>query len=285
MKIIDKYKDFYDWFVVDNDPHNTFVRTKPYLIENEDKDIFNILRRCGILDYNLYRYMVPSNGKSIPIDVQSIVFGIYPKVYSVPVFLIYRGLSLDYFIGDEEFYKHMKSYKKIDVFKMGEPHKYVLEYLSKNLGIDVKYIDYWLSNTKNIVDKYKSVECPEVFNKIGSPTFIIFDSGVAKHIYHKDSNTIPIEYLHKKPILYSLPWLITNVNFNRFEFKIYNAFGSELLDINTYNRIENALYMLKRELISEPSNDIKVQIAGFDNVDSFRNTNNRLKRSTKKKTK
>lgn len=285
MKIIDKYKDFYDWFVVDNDPHNTFVRTKPYLIENEDKDIYNILMQCGILDHNLYRYMVPSKGKSIPIDVQPIIFGIYPKVYSVPVFLFKRGLSLDYFIGDEKFYKHMKSYKKIDVFRMEVYHQFVLSYLSDNLGVNVKCIDYWLSNTKKIVDKYKSVECPDVFNKIGSPTFIIFDSGVAKHIYHKDRNTIPIEYLYKEPILYKLPWLIGNVNFNRFEFKIYNAFESELLDINTYNRIENALYMLKREPISEPSNDIKVQIAGFDNVDSFRNTNNRLKRNTKKKTK
>lgn len=288
MKIIDKYKDFYDWFVVDNDPHNTFVRTKPYLIENEDKDISNILKRCGILNDYLYRRMIPSKGKSTVIDVQSIIFGIYPKVYSVPVFLINKGLSLDYFIGDEEFYTHMKSYKKIDVFKMGEPYEYVLEYLSENLSIDVKFIDYWLTNTKKIVDKYKSVECPEVFNKIGSPTFIIFDSGVAKHIHYKDMNIFPREYFYKNDdylLGYTMPWLIGNVNFNRFEFKIYNAFASELLDINTYNRIENALYMLKQEPISEPSNDIKVQIAGFDNVDSFRNTNNRLKRNTKKKTK
>lgn len=289
MKIIDKNKDFYDWFIVDNEPHNVFVRNKPYLIENEDRDIYSMLKRCGILGDNLYRYMMPSKGKFVCVDVQPIVFGIYPKVYSVPVFLIERGCcNLDYFVGDENFYTHMKSYKKIDSFKMDESHEYVLDYLSKNLNIDTKDIDYWLTNTKQLINKYKSVECPDVFNKIGCPTFIIFENRVAKYIHYKDMNTFPRDYYYKDDNVmlgYTMPWLIGNVNFNRFEFKIYNAFASELLDINTYNRIENALYMLKQEPISEPSNDIKVQIAGFDNVDSFRNTNNRLKINTKKKTK
>ena len=283
MKIIDNHKDFYDWFVTDNEPHNVFVRNKPYLIENEDKDICSILRGCGILhDNHIYRYVKLSDEKSICVDVQSIVFGIYPKVYSVPIFLTYNGsYGLDYVMGDENFYKHMKSYKKIDVSRMDESHEYVLDYLADNLKVNTKNIDYWLINTKHIVDNYKSVECPEVFNKIKCPTFIILDSSISKYIYYTDQDTIPAKYLLKCSFLYKLPWLIGNVNFNRFQFKIYNAFGSELLDINTYNIIENALYMMKQEPISEPSNDIKIQIAGFDNVDSFRNTNNRLKRNKK----
>jgi hypothetical protein len=64
---------------------------------------------------------------------------------------------------------------------------------------------------------------------------------------------------------------IGNVTFTKLGTDIIRYWIDELMDINTYNNIENFLWSIKQEPIANPDNKTKIISHGFDLKESFRN--------------
>ena len=63
---------------------------------------------------------------------------------------------------------------------------------------------------------------------------------------------------------------VTNICFSRLSKNILKYWYDELNTINTYNNIENFLWSIKQEPISNPDNKTKILSHGFDLKTSFR---------------
>ena len=64
---------------------------------------------------------------------------------------------------------------------------------------------------------------------------------------------------------------IINLSFIKLNPDIIRFWIDDLLDINTYNNIENFLWSIKQEPIANPDNKTKIISHGFDLKESFRN--------------
>ena len=63
---------------------------------------------------------------------------------------------------------------------------------------------------------------------------------------------------------------IGNCSFEKLGKNILKIWMEELMSVNTYNNIENFLWSIKQEPISEPDNKTKIVNHGFDLKTSFR---------------
>lgn len=111
-------------------------------------------------------------------------------------------------------------------------------------------LSYFHSGKRRINEDPFKIECKRLFEILKVPIF---------NIYKKDStmrNQQLITIVEKNPNLLETPLL-----------KAYPDIQAEQ---DVYNDIENFLWEHKQEPISEPSNDLKIQAAGFDKKTSFR---------------
>ena len=99
MKIISKYKDFYDYLAQDYNADITYVR-KPFFITD---NLYNFFKNRNY--FNGYSYIPNSD-----IFIDSILFGIYPYVYEAPLVRIKYKTSTDM----NEFYYYFFSPKDIE---------------------------------------------------------------------------------------------------------------------------------------------------------------------------
>ena len=87
MKIISKFKDFYDFIVQDHDADLNYVRQIDICYENYD----NLLKK----DKNISLYHSSRNYSEGDIVFDNYIFGIYPYVYSQPIMRIFLRTLTD----------------------------------------------------------------------------------------------------------------------------------------------------------------------------------------------
>ena len=261
MKIISKYKDFYDYLVQDNEPNMTYIRqsffTKENLFHLMPKEIMTSDRKY----YNdiYYKY---------DISIHNITFGIYPYVYSSPYMMIKIRANwgyehIPYFFSKEDL-KKIRTAEDLEKFAK----KQAREYCKKNNEFKALKKYTYFTNCKghlgnDIIDFYtKKVECKKVFEYIKAPIICEYDSKITP--YSKFIHGVNyFELNHAK--------FLINISFTKLNSDIIRFWKDELLDINTYNNIENFLYTITQEPISNPDNNTKILSHGFDLKTSFRN--------------
>lgn len=269
MKIISKYKDFYDYLVQDHDADLTYVRKIGFV----DKYYDNLFNKTDIyIPYysKYYGYMYTDyytkNRMNGELCFDNFIFGIYPYVYSQPILRIYYHtcgnidnkiiiLGKDLVDGLK---KNDKEYKD-KLIQLAQK-----EYDQLNYDIRVKVFFPKHVYKVDQINRYVwKVECPELFYKIGAPVFV---KNYSELFNGENNNVYGNEWeINKKPIHY-----ITNISFQKLQENILKYWYDELNDLNTYINIENFLWSIKQEPEAKPDNKTKILAHGFDLKTSFR---------------
>ena len=294
MKIISKFKDFYDYLAQDYDADILYFR------EAKLKEMTGDMRNLYIK--NWYRktensllgvdltYQEMRGLKLGNVKIDGVIFGVYPFVYSTPVFILFGredngavcwGDALVLFLG--------RSF--IDKLKEIKDNKQMIKTISKfcedsakafNKSIqnswfyeryklaDVEYRPIGKFNFSEITDKIGKIECREIFDTLGSPVFI----ENSEYVDFENSPYSKLFYelkqkLYKNPNLRKTHYL-TDLSFNELDPDIIKYWYNDLCDLNTYNYIENFLWSQKHEVASEQTNNEKILSHGFDLKTSFR---------------
>ena len=266
MKIISKYKDFYDYLAPDYNADITYVRNPYFITDNLTKKFPNIFYS----HYNLYGYRYTND-----ISVHKIYFGIYPYIYSVPIIKIKYKSPVNntefyfYFVTENDL-NNIITENDFTTFCKNKVTKYLnsLQYpenKAKPLNT-YKSSLYYLKNIGEYIKKeyISKVENKSVFKYIKAPVFCEYNEYIinSKNYYelteYKGSDTLDTKQ-----------WL-ANCSFEKLDMNILKIWFDELKSVNTYNNIENFLWSIKQETISEPSNKTKIINHGFDLKTSFR---------------
>jgi hypothetical protein len=112
-----------------------------------------------------------------------------------------------------------------------------------------------------IIEKTFKFECKEIFQKLNAPVYVWYD-------YKLFNDSVYAEQISEGKVT-DIRY-ITNICFNKLSFNILKYWYDELNDVNTYNNIENFLWSIKQEPISNPDNKTKILSHGFDLKTSFR---------------
>lgn len=267
MKIISKYKDFYDYIVQDHDADITFVRDIKFHHEYLD-DLFyqkNEYKYHGRSHYDLH--------KEGNIFFESYIFGIYPYVYAQPIINVkWRSIT-----GFEENDRYILSKSEADGILNNEQlvidglidkvNKKLSEHvIDKKMSAPIKasFSPSYKSLSERVSEQMWKVECKEIFYKLQSPVFVkyyreLFVDGSYWSSHYNDMVS------PKRTIQY-----VSGISFNKLNYNILKYWYDELYDLNTYINIENFLWSVKHEPESEPDNKTKILSHGFDLKTSFR---------------
>lgn len=264
MKIISKYKDFYDFLCQDNDADLHYVRT-PFFVTNDYTHMYRqTFEHQGFhVSRNFERWYSPKSVGSI--FMSAIIYGIYPYVYSQPylclnvedsvgntnglIEVVSKSWCDDYSsLSDDNSRKAMLKSKSADILShhpnSKEPRNYRFHQFSMN----------------RLLWKY---ECPEIFKRIGAPVFIEANDKILGNIYNTSMDFKRIG--DGKYIKY-----VANICFNKLGENVLKCWFDELNDINTYINIENFLWSIKQEPENDPDDKTKIISHGFDLKTSFR---------------
>ena len=255
MKIISKYKDFYDYLVQDNEPDMTYVR-KPFLIMD------NIIHeRINWSNYN----------RNYDAIISNIIFGVYPYIYNAPYIKI-RVNSITgnseyflYFFTKEDLY-NIHANKDVEKLCSEKAKEYCVKHQNCRPLSKYVYEGWYYKRDAGEIIKNNNVlkkENKKIFEKIGAPVFIQNKSDVIDFNIFYENNFNYHDFLKTK--------FIGNVTFTKIGTDIIRYWIDELMDINTYNNIENFLWSIKQEPIANPDNKTKIISHGFDLKESFRN--------------
>lgn len=269
MKIISKYKDFYDYLAQDHDADIVYNRKPKFISE---RILNKFMDRRGKFSDPVY---YPYNKNEHNIQISYIYFGVYPYIYMAPYIKVktspYDRMSyLSQFNTQTYNHSHwIDEYRyvflnkdNIDSFKTNKDLvKFAQKYTSLHLKEqDINFRHNEPSNyiKKNYVGK---IECKDVFKYIECPVFCEYDSYILDTVI----------YIHEldKIKTFDLKY-IGNCCFNKLNKDILKYWINELINLNTYINIENFLWSIKQEPISNPDNKTKILSHGFDLKTSFR---------------
>ena len=275
MRIVSKYKDFYDFLAQDNDADITYVR-KPFLYKEN-------LDRLYCPDHNSWyssknipqsTYWYYRKKKEGDIDIENYIFGIYPYVYSQPYLEVAyiqkatANLSSNRITMSRDWCEEYISLK--DDKDKAEMEIDLAKRLTKNLSNDdddlFRVPKSYNPTSKTTISRYLwKEECPEIFMKIGAPTFVKYDDAVVEPTYGFEPRQQMDVVGNGKNLQY-----IANICFNKLSGGILKCWFDELNDLNTYINIENFLWASKQEPEHVPDNNTKIINHGFDLKTSFR---------------
>ena len=270
MKIISKYKDFYDYLVQDNDADLTYIRKIGFVNEYYD----NLFNKTDIyIPYysKYYGYMYidyyTKNRMNGELCFDNFIFGIYPYVYSQPILRIYYrtcgNIDNKFIIFGKDLVDGLKKNDKEYKDKLIQLAQQEYDQLNYDIRVKVffpKHI-YKVDQINRYVWK---VECPELFYKIGAPVFV---KDYSELFNGNDNNVYANErYENKNKTIH----YITNISFQKLQENILKYWYDELNDLNTYINIENFLWSIKQEPEAKPDNKTKILAHGFDLKTSFR---------------
>lgn len=267
MKIISKYKDFYDYLVQDHDADLTYVRKIGFADEYYD----NLFNKTDIhipyysKYYGYYNEYSVKNRRCGELCFDNFIFGIYPYVYSQPILRIYyidRYIDNKIIILGKDLVDGLKKNDKESQDKLIQLAQNEFDQLNYSVRVKVFFPKH-LYKVDQINRYIWKVECPELFYKIGAPVFVKYYS----ELFNGANNNAYINELetNKKKIHY-----ITNISFQKLQENILKYWYDELNDLNTYINIENFLWSVKQEPESKPDNKTKILAHGFDLKTSFR---------------
>ena len=258
MKIISKYKDFYDYMAPDFDSDNVYVRKFDVIT---DKTICSDVR--GTIE-KIFKFTLPYDrffyGRLDTIYTYPVIYGIYPYVYSVMA--IEFGKSFFHIFTREEFDKIIAEKDFRNVIK---------NFLIKN-GFDKKAVNeaiMWNYKAKDtFINGFSRIENTDVFKQINSPVFLYYYWGASflmpyNNVYYNELSRCGC----------ARGSVLSNISFQKLDVDIIAPFADLLYDLNTCIGIENFLYSSKQEPIAEPDNKTKIINHGFDTKTSFRKVN------------
>ena len=280
MKIISKYKDFYDYIVQDHDADITFVRNIGLVNEYFD-NLFNKEGRHMPYFNKYYGYnysdYTDKYAKDGDITLGSYLFGIYPFIYSQPFIdikysdnclnsehlkIILPKSIVDGILNPETRHNSITElltlcWDELGKTKFMSEKPFKIHYNGKTL-----YESSFYKNLKRYVWKD---DCPEIFYKIESPVFVkyyseLFADGAYWNNWPEEPRFGNSEYTH----------YVTSICFNKLNKNILKYWYDDAFDINTYINIENFLWSIKQEPESIPDNKTKIIAHGFDLKTSFR---------------
>lgn len=266
MKIISKYKDFYDsyGFILGKpDECITYVRTTE-VIDDDNKQYKSIIKK--LYDYGHLYFHVYGFKEDYVAWVESVVCGIYPYIYICPFYVIMQQLNKgrtfipidlkpipisEEFVHDKSKREHI--YNKVQT-KFDE-------YCDKNnirgkLHIQkIRENNYsWNKSIFKFETQSWKIENPDVFRELNVPTFMYVckNDDIARYV--KDYG------------------LTLNPIFVKQNFDVLGTNRTRIInEQNVYIDIENFLWEMKKEPESIPDNKTKIINAGFDLKTSFRN--------------
>lgn len=268
MKIISKYKDFYDSFgYILGKPDESIVYIRnTEIIKNDDKR-FNKQKKF-LDDYTYYEYGYRNKNEGYRAVINVMVCGIYPYLYMCPFYIIVSVTNYDNYLipvydidpipvsfDDIKNKDYDRIYNKVQVsFNKFANENHINSKSLKISEINSKGGKYGFYKQFNFINNNWKVENIDIFKELGVPTFV---------------------YTHKNSLIYNIfnyHELILNPVFTKMDF---NVLGSNMDDVinnsNVYIDIENFLWSMKQEPEAKPDNNTKIINAGFDLKTSFRN--------------
>ena len=289
MKIISKFKDFYDYLVQDFDADIIYVREAKY--QGKIDDIaYKYYKSYGdwiirdetkIVQFN---HAYPAHLGDLYLTL--FIYGVYPFVYSVPALLIYgrKDYTFESYQPVIEFLTRsfIESLNGLDKKKANEvfnefavncvkafnkKNKDTFPFNPYEEGVEYK-LDTRVENIYEdiITKRCKKLECPDVFNSLKAPVFIEEDDLL--DLYHAGYSLERDEIYKKRRSNYDQ--YVINPSLTTINPQIIKYWYDDLVNINTYNDIENFLWSIKQEPVSEPTNKQKIINHGFDIKTSFR---------------
>lgn len=274
MRIIDNRKDFYDYGVMyDTDDSICYVR-KTSLLKPDNQEHLPDIEKLERMIKDIIPCRFTGGNDETDIYIEHILVGIYPNIYLVPVACFYdyvkgiygleknpvlTGVPLDIYTDSARIQEYIAS--KYPMAKNRKVRGYA-EY-RKTLYRDCFAAERVIKN--NFV-----IELPEAFAVLGCPTFIhLCDFYPGGHRGCKSEAASAILYAQDKSC-YGQFAIIKNPVFTACPSFVLNPIRQLLDNTPVYNNIENFLWSIKQEPISEPDNKTKILNHGFDLKTSFR---------------
>ena len=268
MKIVSKYKDFYDYLVQDHDADIVFVRQLGIVKKYYD-DLFKV--DGNYTPYYSYRYGYYGSRSynrynDGDFTINSYLFGIYPYVYSQPVLEFKYTTITDI----EEWGSIILSKTLVDRILSGEDCYDDISKLVNDVlvGKHVKpfKIQKYRGDLSHVVKKHTwKVECKELFIKINSPVFVKYSPELFSFGAYYE-NTPEFQSVKESQKIH----YVTGISFQKLNFNILKYWYDDIYDLNTYINIENFLWSVKQEPVANPDNNTKILSHGFDLKTSFR---------------
>ena len=266
MRIVSKYKDFYDYLVQDHDADIIYVRNidVSYELYDElyvpDKKYIPCHTSYDVY-YGGYRSRKEKDGD---ISFDNYVFGVYPNVYSQPLARVKYTSVTD----NPEYLYIILTKQIVDDIILRNDISSLVDFANKEIEKvphfkEVKCFVSYSNPQKTLLNYVWKSECKEIFEKLKSPVWTkfdesLYDGGSYWHFLHdKDQPRKRVRY-------------VTDICFNKLNNNILKYWYNELNCINTYINIENFLWSIKQEPVSTPDNKIKILSHGFDLKTSFR---------------
>lgn len=287
MRIISKFKDFYDYLAQDYDADIVYSRIPRWTGD---------LRLRNLYMANTSWWRNTDNTKLLHIESQvrwsnieiggiepgGIVFGVYPFVYSTPIlklfgrdddgedawkypYTVYLGSTFIETLGNEQDLKvRCKLISRFagDTVKAYNKQHNDWWWPKLDETVEYKLENYYKDKILDCLKGYaRKIECPKIFETLGSPVFI--EENDLIDFYH---SPFPEKSKDKKTIKQYL----VDLSFNALDPNIIKYWYNDLCDLNTYNYIENFLWSIKQEPQSQQTNKEKILSHGFDLKTSFR---------------
>lgn len=289
MKIISRFKDFYDHNVIyDTDDTIEYYRSPEYITDNEER--FNTfvegipIRRAQNLLKKYRRwsktYSRPMEGNGYYMSFEYHVVGVFPHVYLFPIVIVYkmglgRNRTSNPDVPVEIFYKDItlpfnsQALREIGnkygmdfiQYKGKGPNKRPLHRVILRKFTDIEasffYLGEYISPDDIVIESPENLKSPdfrELFHMIDSPLFYISSHCVPKH--EPGGNLWSSECWR----------FCMNPDFSDLKYISLTPLVNE----GIYERIEEFITEHSTVPIPEPSNEVKIEAAGFDKVTSFR---------------
>lgn len=287
MRIISKFKDFYDYLAQDYDADIVYSRIPRWTGDLRLRNLYmsntswlrNNTDPTKLLHVELDALC--SKSEIGDIEPSGIVFGVYPFVYSTPILKLFgrddhgedawRYPSAVYignsFIETLENEQNLKVRCKLVSKFAGEAAKAYNKKCNNwweklDETVEYKVRNYQKDTILDYLKGYaRKIECPEIFKILGSPAFI--EENCLINFYNSPFPRKPKDKKDTKQYLVDL-------SFNALDPAIIKYWYNDLCDLNTYNNIENFLWSIKQEPQSEQTNSEKILSHGFDLKTSFR---------------
>ena len=281
MKIISKYKDFYDHLWFDEDPDIVYIRKEKVCFNNLD----NIIKGNGGYERELGRGIESIlRSSSGDISVIGFTFGIYPYVYTTPALAV----------GVIDYENVIKILSKSEVDSAAEiesksrQSEYFINIVKdffkgrndspKDFCLSRYYGSRGGSPMKDVMRYCWKKEVPDIFLKLKAPVFVsycgdiigsayssVLDVGYEKNMSDDDRVLVVSGALMTPKKRY-----VTNVCFEKLNLPITKYWFEDMNNINTYSNIENFLMTSKMDPEPVISNNGKIIAHGFDLKTSFR---------------
>ena len=282
MKIISKYKDFYDFIVQDHDADLNYVRNIGLVNEYLD-DLFRTEGNSIPYYSKYYGYQdtYRSRRDNGELTFDNFIFGIYPFVFSQPILRIYykyrvnnnvenffiilgrelvdKVLDSSIIVSQSAIDLELKKIAQLEFDKRANDH--ICDYAKVHFAPHNKLADI----QKSLKMHVWKVDCPDIFYKIESPVFIKYNYDLLVNGAYWDNWPAEPRIGKLKDTHY-----VTDISFQKLNYNILKYWYNDLFDLNTYINIENFLWSIKQEPEAKPDNKTKILAHGFDLKTSFR---------------